>query len=455
MRAFRPLLVALVALCALAASDAQAAFPGVNGRIAFGRIVVSGDQIFSVDPNGGSPTNLSNSPGNVDFSPVYSRDGSKIAFIRSSPSSEAVWVMNANGTGQHQASTPASGEGDLQPAFSPDGQKIVFERGAAGSELLFVVNVNGTGQHQLETPPAGSQDETPTWSPDGTKIAFMREPTNDSSGRITLINADGTGTATAISNPPAGLKDGDPNFSPDGSKVAFARSDATESSSPSTATDIFVVNTNGTGETNLTNAPNASTESEDPAFSPDGTMIVFAVNDAATNNFRYLAVMRADGSGKHPITPAVANQFDSSPNWQPVTPVLSGLRVAPKKASGAGRRVKGRCVKQTNKNKHRKPCRRNVKLSLSYTLNGNVGVTFKLTRKFSGRKVKGRCVRQTKKNRKHKRCTKTVAAGSFTKAGTGGANSFTLKRKLKPGSYVLTATPTGGASLNVTFKIVK
>jgi hypothetical protein len=151
----------------------------------------------------------------------------------------------------------------------------------------------------------------------------------------------------------------------------------------------------------------------------------------------------------------VTGQSDNSPDWQPLTPALSSLSVSPRKASGDGRRVKGKCVKRTKKNRTRKHCRRQVKLRITYTLNGNVRVTFKLTRKFSGRKVKGSCVRQTKKNRKHKRCTKLVAAGSFTKAGTGGANSFTLKRKLKPGSYVLTATPTGGASQKVTFKIVR
>jgi Tol biopolymer transport system component len=454
MKSFALSLVSVAVASLIASSNALAAFPGVNGRIAFARTFGGADQIFSAGPDGSSPVNISNDSTARDFDPRYSADGKLITFSRSSGASPyAVWVMNADGTGKHQVSSPGSGVNDRQPAFSPDGQNVVFERDAAGAELLFVVNVNGTGEHQLLTPPAGFQDETPTWSPDGTKIAFMREPTDDSGGRITVVNASGTGAATAISNPPAGFKDGDPNFSPDGSKVVFGRSSGDTFSGPS---NVFVINVGGGTATNLTNETVNTTESEDPAFSPDGTMIVYARwIVSGGGNAQQLYLMRSDGSGKHAITPAVINQLDNSPNWQPLKPVLSGLRVSPNSASGAGRRVKGRCVKQTKKNRHRKPCRRNVKLSLGYTLNGNVQVTFKLARKFSGRKVKGRCVRQTKKNRKHKRCTKTVAAGSFTRAGAGGANTLTLKRKLKPGSYVLTVTPTGGASQKTTFEIVR
>jgi dipeptidyl aminopeptidase/acylaminoacyl peptidase len=178
-----------------------------------------------------------------------------------------------------------------------------------------VVNVDGTGQHQLLTPPSGSEDEGAAFSPDGTKIAFMREPTDDSTGQLMLANADGSGTPVALTTAAAGIKDGEPNFSPDGTKIAFGRSpsdiDAVGSS------DIYVINTDGTGEQNLTSGFQG--ESENPAFSPDGTMIAFGSGGQ-------IHTMRADGTNPQPVSqPESGSDFD--PNWQPLAKVASVAQV--------------------------------------------------------------------------------------------------------------------------------
>jgi dipeptidyl aminopeptidase/acylaminoacyl peptidase len=304
-------------------SVAQAAFPGLNGRIAFDRRldVDVNAQVFSINPDGSGQADLSNNTAFNDSTPVYSADGKTIAFSRIA-GSEAILVMNADGSGKRQLTTPGSSV--LQPAFSPDGKKVVFERDAGG-ERVFVVNIDGTDEHQLLTPPAGSADENATYSPDGTKIAFVRETTSNDRGQLMLVNADGTGTPTVLTNPSSTLGDHDPNFSPDGTKVTFGRS-TIESGPPGPRTsDVYVINLDGTGEQNLTNdaAPN---ESEDPAFSPDGTLIVFSRFIMGANQ---LFTMRADGSGKQPITPLVDNQRDESPNWQPLANVVSAAQIPP------------------------------------------------------------------------------------------------------------------------------
>lgn len=141
-------------------------------------------------------------------------------------------------------------------------------------------------------------------------------------------------------------------------------------------------------------------------------------------------------------------------------PVLSALRVSPRKIAIAGRMVKGKCAKPTKKTKNNKHCRRPIKLKVSYTLNGALTVTFALKRKAPGRKVRGRCVEPTKKNAKKKRCSRLVTVhGKLVKSGKAGNNKFAWNgklagHKLKPGSYQLTATPTGGKPNTVTFKIV-
>jgi hypothetical protein len=88
-------------------------------------------------------------------------------------------------------------------------------------------------------------------------------------------------------------------------------------------------------------------------------------------------------------------------------------------------------------------------------------VTFTIKRQLPGRKVKGRCVKPTSKNRKHKKCTRLVKLrGKITRASTRGANHFTFNgkiggHKLRAGSYQLVATPAGGKPRKAGFKIVR
>jgi hypothetical protein len=139
--------------------------------------------------------------------------------------------------------------------------------------------------------------------------------------------------------------------------------------------------------------------------------------------------------------------------------VLSRLRVSPKTFVLAGRRVNGRCVKQTAKNRTHQPCTRPVKLSVSYQLNILARVTITIKRAVPGRLSKRRCVAPTRNNRTHRRCTRLLTLrGSLTKNGAQGSNTVTFNgriggHKLAPGTYQLTATPSFGGAQTVTFRI--
>ena len=143
-----------------------------------------------------------------------------------------------------------------------------------------------------------------------------------------------------------------------------------------------------------------------------------------------------------------------------VSPSLSALRVSPHRLSVAGRKVNGRCVKLAAKNSSAKSCRRAIKLTISYALNGPATVTITLELKAPGRKVAGRCVKQTSHNDKHAKCTRLVPIhGSIVETAVAGTNSFVFNgkiggRTLGPGTYQVTATPTGGAPQTTTFTIL-
>jgi hypothetical protein len=87
---------------------------------------------------------------------------------------------------------------------------------------------------------------------------------------------------------------------------------------------------------------------------------------------------------------------------------------------------------------------------VSYNLSEAATVAFKLEKAVKGRKVKGKCVRQTRRNRKRPRCTLFVTLnGNFPGPGAAGANQVTLPkvrgRKLGAGRYRLTMTVTDAA----------
>jgi hypothetical protein len=92
-------------------------------------------------------------------------------------------------------------------------------------------------------------------------------------------------------------------------------------------------------------------------------------------------------------------------------------------------------------------------------------VKFTVTQTLAGRRKGKRCVAPTKKLRHAKHCTRTITLGSFTRSATAGANSVPFSgrvngRKLKPGTYKLTAVPTDlsgnhGRGASTAFKIVK
>jgi hypothetical protein len=173
-----------------------------------------------------------------------------------------------------------------------------------------------------------------------------------------------------------------------------------------------------------------------------------------------LVVTTPDGTAASSDVAFTTQSTQSNPSPPPpAKPAISSLRVSPKSFSLVGRRVNGRCVKSTRQNKGNQHCRRPSTLRISYTLNVAVTVTLTLNRQIAGRKVSGRCVAAAKKNRKHRRCTRLVnMPGTLTLAGQAGANQSTFNGKigghqLGPAAYQLIATPAGGSSSTVTFKI--
>ncbi len=88
---------------------------------------------------------------------------------------------------------------DFGPAFSRDGTRLMFLRGSANGPddqglALAVANADGSGVRQL-TPAVQGLDWT-DWSSDSKQIAFLSQHAGDGPKLINVANVDGSGVKT-------------------------------------------------------------------------------------------------------------------------------------------------------------------------------------------------------------------------------------------------------------------
>jgi len=143
----------------------------------------------------------------------------------------------------------------------------------------------------------GIVEKTITELPKG-KIAFTSD--RDGNVEIYIMNLDGSGLTNLTNNP---AEDCWPSFSPDGSKIAF-QSDREGNY------EVYIMNTNGSEQTNLTNNP--ANDGGLPSFSPDGSKIAFGSNRDG-NGETY--IMNIDGSGQANISNT--QEWDLDPFFSP------------------------------------------------------------------------------------------------------------------------------------------
>ncbi|RLD15836.1 MAG: hypothetical protein DRI36_06590, partial [Caldiserica bacterium] len=249
--------------------------------------------IFDISPSGGPINNLTLTSDDVEFSPKYSSDGSKIycTILDFSTGVSGIYKMNSDGTNKTLIKQFSENEELEDFILSPFETKIsyVLDEGNYGS--LWIMNIDGTNSIELTKCKEWDRFD---FSPDGNYIVFK-----DTNGYISKINIT-TKELTQLTT----VHSYSPDWSPVEDKIVYTAYNA------SWQKDIYVMNSDGTGKTNLTNL--SSGYPYEPKYSPDGTKISYGYYDWNTDEEAFY-VMNSDGINKIKI--ADVEVWDSV--WSP------------------------------------------------------------------------------------------------------------------------------------------
>lgn len=258
-------------------------------RIAF----ASASRIFTIEADGSDRLQLTGGMrpySSDDFAPVWSPDGTTIAFVRSFPlrrydEGSQIYLMRPDGS-EKRALTPPDRVYVSDPQWSPDGNWLAFTRTSTESSYvssIVVIRSDGGEQRTIVEERIDRSSSSfafvgePAWSPDGTRLAFTRTVLSEEDYNyhptLYLIDADGTNERLLVRDGAAAA------WSPDGSKIAFASvRDQNGFHCPGEDEciyngEIYVMNSDGT---NLVRLTENEGDDYDPDWSADGTRLVFS-----------------------------------------------------------------------------------------------------------------------------------------------------------------------------------
>lgn len=240
--------------------------------------------------------------------PVWSPDGSKLAFYSSRSGTYQIWTMDADGANQRMVS---DGERhSFYPNWSPDGSKLTFQALAPeGDYDVFVVKADGTELKNL-TPDDRLDQYWPRWSPDGSRILFQA-PERDGDQVLPkdlwTVAPDGSRRENLTKTDQG--EEFQAAWSPDGRQIAFVSTRHTEPGDLYRRYDVYVMDQNGHNQRRVTHEDFIG--AFNPAWSPDGQTLAYTFGATSSD----IATIRLDGSERKVVGRQPGD--DQWPEWSP------------------------------------------------------------------------------------------------------------------------------------------
>lgn len=248
----------------------------------------------------------------ADFDPNVDPTGKTLVFAstRHAPYSHLYTKPVDGATVTQITDGPAS---DAQPVFSPDGSRIAFCSDRSGHWDIWVIDVDGRNPRQITDNLL--PELHPTWSPDGRRLAYCRVNPREGRGELWVSEIDNPGIKRLIGE---GLF---PAWCPTGDRIAYQRARARGSRWFSIWT-IQLEENEALYPTEV--AQSAEAALIGPSWSPDGSQLTFSwvhadesPTQAGTRIDAYgradIGIVDVDGRGLQRLTGGAGQNF--SPHW--------------------------------------------------------------------------------------------------------------------------------------------
>ena len=179
---------------------------------------------------------------------------------------------------------------ELSPVWSPDGSRIAFLSSRNGAYNVFTMVPDGSDTRDIASSVDGREFSPLVWSPDSRRIAFALITTRESNWVLYAVGSDGSGLTKL------GRTTSLPGWSADGNRLAFLQQDGRK-------TTLYTVAADGTGLKKVHELGDGFTGEDSNvtnnlAWSPDGTKILLSgknmigVVDIDSSEFRVLTSLR-------------------------------------------------------------------------------------------------------------------------------------------------------------------
>jgi Tol biopolymer transport system component len=309
---------------AVAASFAEASYPGRNGLLAVSRFAPGqATTIWLVDPRTGQARQLTRVPRRCrgaesawqDSDPAFSASGRFVVYLHIEfdfpdchprrPS--GIYVIRTDGRGRRRLPVSSSG---ANPAFSPSGRLLAFDEGGS----IFIRDLERRPPARELSDPRPSlfrQWSAPSWSQAG-RLALTVGPTVGARGHIATVQPNG-GDFRLVTR---SVRDQEPDWSPQGNRIVFARVNDFDSIAPG-GSDILVARSRARRH----ERPKRLTHTRDgfsPTWSPDGRGSAFVRDTPEPRSRRRLAIMSARGDRQRQLPVDDKLNSLSRISWQPL-----------------------------------------------------------------------------------------------------------------------------------------